>query len=56
MGCEKHQSLKENPISLSLKLIYDYTNLADLFSVSEGITIEHYFIANKIEKVRDAPF
>jgi len=38
---------------LSLKLIHDYTYLANLFSESEGITIEHYFIANKIEKVKE---
>ncbi len=38
---------------LSLKLIYDYTYLANLFSETEGITIEHYFIANKIEKVKE---
>ncbi|MEO5910506.1 MAG: AraC family transcriptional regulator [Pelobium sp.] len=38
---------------LSLKLIHDYTYLANLFSESEGITIEHYFIAHKIERVKE---
>ena len=32
---------------------YDYTYLANVFSESEGITIEHYIIAHKIEKVKE---
>jgi AraC-like DNA-binding protein len=38
---------------LSKKLEYDYTYLANLFSEVTGITIEHYVIAHKIEKVKE---
>ena len=31
----------------------DYSALSNLFSETEGITIEHYFIAQKIEKVKE---
>jgi AraC-like DNA-binding protein len=37
---------------ISKKLGYNYTYLANLFSEMEGITIEHFIIANKIEKVK----
>jgi AraC-like DNA-binding protein len=32
---------------------YDYTYLATIFSEVKGITIEHYIIAHKIEKVKE---
>lgn len=35
------------------KLHYDYTYLSNLFTESEGITIEKYFIAQRIEKVKE---
>lgn len=38
---------------LAEKLNYDYTYLADLFSHATGITIEHYIIAHKIERVKE---
>jgi len=38
---------------ISKKLDYDYTYLANLFSEVQGITIEHYIIAHKIEKVKE---
>ena len=38
---------------LSEKLNYDYTYLANLFSEVTGITIEHYIIAHKIERVKE---
>jgi YesN/AraC family two-component response regulator len=38
---------------LSEKLIHDYTYLANLFSEAEGITIEHYIIVHKIERVKE---
>jgi len=38
---------------LSMKLNYDYTYLANLFSEVTGITIEHYLIAHKIERVKE---
>ena len=38
---------------LSEKLNYDYTYLANLFSEHQGITIEHYFLNHKIERVKE---
>ncbi|HMQ07574.1 MAG TPA: AraC family transcriptional regulator [Saprospiraceae bacterium] len=38
---------------LRKKLHHDYTYLSNLFSEVEGITIEKYFIAQKIEKVKE---
>ena len=38
---------------ISKKLDYDYTYLANLFSETQGTTIEHYIILHKIEKVKE---
>jgi AraC-like DNA-binding protein len=38
---------------LSEKLNYNYTYLANLFSETKGITIEHFMILHKIEKVKE---
>jgi len=38
---------------LGEKLNHNYTYLANLFSEVEGITIEHYIIIHKIEKVKE---
>ncbi|KKX47548.1 AraC family transcriptional reguator [Sphingobacterium sp. IITKGP-BTPF85] len=38
---------------LSNKLHHDYNYLSNLFSEVEGTTIEKYFIAQKIEKVKE---
>ena len=38
---------------LSGKLDYDYTYLSNIFSEVTGITIEHYIIAHKIERVKE---
>ena len=38
---------------LSRELNHDYNYLSNLFSEVEGITIEKYFIAQKIEKVKE---
>lgn len=38
---------------LSSKLHHDYNYLSNLFSKVEGTTIEKYFIAQKIEKVKE---
>jgi hypothetical protein len=38
---------------LNEKLTYDYTYMSNLFSEATGITLEHYIIANKIEKVKE---
>ena len=35
------------------KLNYDYTYMANLFSETKGITIEHYIILHKIERVKE---
>ncbi len=38
---------------LTEKLHYDYTYLANLFSETEGTTVEHFIILHKIEKVKE---
>lgn len=38
---------------LSEDLLQDYNTISNLFSEVEGITIEHYFISQKIEKVKE---
>ena len=38
---------------LSKKLDYDYTYLANLFSDTEGTTIEHFILLHKIERVKE---
>lgn len=38
---------------ISEKINKDYNHLSKLFSRSEGITIEHYLIMQKIEKVKE---
>lgn len=38
---------------LSSILEYDYTYMANLFSSVQGITIEHYIILHKIERVKE---
>lgn len=38
---------------LSEKLNYNYTYLAHLFSEVQGITIEHYIISNRIERIKE---
>jgi AraC-like DNA-binding protein len=38
---------------LTSKLHYDYTYLSNVFSEVTGITIEHYIISHKIERVKE---
>ena len=38
---------------ITKRLNYDYSYLSDLFSSIEGITIEQYFILQRIEKVKE---
>ena len=38
---------------LSEKLHYDYTYLANLFSMEQNTTIEHFFLIHKIERVKE---
>jgi YesN/AraC family two-component response regulator len=40
-------------VFLSVKMGYDYIYLANLFSELNGCTLEHYVIANKIERVKE---
>lgn len=35
------------------KLRHDYSFLSKLFSQEEGVTIEHYFILQKVEKIKE---
>jgi AraC-like DNA-binding protein len=48
--CEMKTNLSDY---LSSKLHHDYTYLSNLFSAVEGTTIEKYFIAQKIERVKE---
>jgi AraC-like DNA-binding protein len=38
---------------LSEKLKHDYTYLANVFSEVQGITIEHFIIAHKVERIKE---
>jgi len=38
---------------LSQKLNHDYTYLANLFSETQGVTIEHFHIIHKIERIKE---
>jgi AraC-like DNA-binding protein len=40
-------------VYLSEKLHYDYTYLANIFSETQGTTIEQFIILHKIEKVKE---
>jgi len=51
---QQNNELKTNLSDyLSEKLGHDYTYLSNLFSGIEGTTIEQYFIAQKIERVKE---
>jgi AraC-like DNA-binding protein len=43
----------KSSIYISEKLKHDYTYLANLFSEATGITIEHFIISHKIERVKE---
>ena len=45
--------LTKKSVYISEKLQHDYTYLANLFSEVTGITIEHFIIAHKIERVKE---
>lgn len=50
----QNEKLKINLSSyIAEDLKQDYSALSNLFSETEGITIEHYFIAQKIEKAKE---
>jgi AraC-like DNA-binding protein len=40
-------------VHLSQELDYNYTYLANTFSAVEGITVERYFIAQRVERVKE---
>ena len=40
-------------VFLAERLNHDYTYLANLFSESQGITIEHFHIKHKIERIKE---
>lgn len=51
---QNHSELKTNLSEyLSAQLHHDYASLSNLFSEVESTTIEKYFIAQKIEKVKE---
>lgn len=51
---EQNGELKSNLSDLlAEKLHHDYTYLSNLFSEVEGTTVEKYYIAQKIEKVKE---
>lgn len=43
----------KNSVYISSKLNHDYTYLSNIFSEATGITLEHYIINHKIEKVKE---
>ena len=48
------QPLLENfSCFLAAKLQYDYTYLSNLFAATQGLTLEHYIINNRIEKAKE---
>jgi len=50
----KNNELKSNLSDyLTQHILQDYNTLSNLFSAVEGITIEKYFISQKIEKVKE---
>ena len=50
---QENASDKKLSALLTEALPYDYNYLSNLFTAIEGITIEKYFIAQKIEKVKE---
>lgn len=40
-------------IYISQKLNYDYTYLSNIFSEVKGVTIEHFIIFNRVERVKE---
>lgn len=51
---QQNSEIKKNlSVVLSSRLKLDYNYLSNLFSEIEGITIEKYFIAQRIEKVKE---
>ena len=53
LNIEEHFSIKE---FIGKKLLKDYTSVSKLFSQTEGVTIEQFFILQKIEKAKELLF
>ena len=51
--CEEELPKTKFSYYISQKLNYNYTYLANLFSQTEGITIESFILSNKIEKAKE---
>ncbi|WP_236648674.1 MULTISPECIES: helix-turn-helix domain-containing protein [Spirosoma] len=49
---EQHPKMKHSDY-LVQQLDYDYTYLANLFSEVTGVTVEHFIIAHRIERVKE---
>ena len=47
------QSVQKLSVILADDLHYDYNYLSNLFSSIEGVTIEHYYIQQRIERVKE---
>lgn len=47
------QSVQKLSVVLAENLNYDYNYLSNLFSSIEGVTIEHYYIQQRLEKVKE---
>lgn len=49
----------EEPLKMNLsayisqKLHHDYTYLANLFSETQGVTIEHFYIIHRVERIKE---
>ena len=50
---QQHQEPVKLSVYLAEELRYDYNYLSNLFSSIEGITIEHFHIQQKIERVKE---
>jgi AraC-like DNA-binding protein len=49
-----NEPIKTNfSVFLSEKLNHDYTYLANLFSEVQGMTIEHFIILHKVERIKE---
>ncbi len=51
--CSKDELKVNHSEFIRNKVGYDYTYLSNIFSEAEGITIQHFIIIHKIEKVKE---
>jgi YesN/AraC family two-component response regulator len=47
------QTVQKLSVVLADELSYDYNYLSNLFSSIEGVTVEHYYIQQRIERVKE---